>query len=94
MVYVAFALTALAGIFIGVWLAIRVTASQAVAVNPARMWSFIEVLKRRTIESYAKELGTALELKYPDSATVSASMVVSFIAEYTSGVLEDQVTRR
>ena len=94
MLYVAFALTALAGIFLGVWLAAHAAVSQTPSSNPAKVWAFVDVLKHRTIEAYSVELASAIRLKYPDGATVSAEQMANFIDEYTKSVLEHQTTRR
>jgi hypothetical protein len=91
---VAFIITAFVGVMLGIWLSARAASSQMPGMNPARLWAFIDVLKKRTIEAYSAELTSALRLKYPDDASVSAEMAASFIDEYTADVLEHQTTRR
>ena len=93
MAIVAFILTALAGVVIGIWLALRASNGQ-MSSNPTKIWAFVDLLKHKTIEAYAAELVTAIGLKFPDDARVTGTMMADFIAEYTKGVLEHEVTRR
>jgi hypothetical protein len=94
MVVVAFILTAIAGIILGIWLSAKAADSQPSGMNPVRLLAFTDVVKQRTIEAYADELTSALRLKFPDEVVVSAESVATFIDEYTVGVLEYQITRR
>jgi len=93
MLVVAFVITALAGVLLGIWLAAR-SASQAGVMNPVRFLAFTDMYKNRVIAAYAKELGTAIGLKYPDNPSLPVSRVVDFMAEYTVSVLEDRAPRR
>ena len=93
MLVVAFILTALAGVLVGIWLFARAANSQLPA-NPTRMWAFIDVMKQKTIEAYAAELSNAIKLKFPDVQEVPVDDVSDFIDEYTASVLEHAVTRR
>jgi hypothetical protein len=88
---VAFILTALAGVLLGIWLAAR-AAGQMPTGNPVRMWAFIETMKSRTIEAYSKELTAAIRLKYPDDGL--SEYMATFIDEYTVEVLKHQTNRR
>lgn len=90
---VAFALTAVAGVMLGIWLFARAANSQMPA-NPTRMWAFIDTVKKKTIEAYEQELTKAIKLKFPDDMQVTATVMADFIEEYTTDVLEHPVTRR
>lgn len=94
MLIAAFIITAIAGMVIGIWLAARAAASPVPGINPVRLLAFTDVIKSRTIETYVKELGNAIDLKYPENPSLPVSSVVDFITEYTSGVLEDHASRR
>ena len=94
MVVVAFVLTAIAGVILGIWLSARAADSQPSGMNPVRLLAFTDVVKQRTIESYADELTSAIRLKYPDDAVVSADSVATFVDEYTASILEHDTTRR
>lgn len=93
MLIAAFTLTALAGVVVGIWLFAHAANSQ-LSPSPTKMWAFIDVVKKKTIEAYAAELVTAVSLKFPDAEQVSSDVVAAFIEEYTEGVLEHPVTRR
>ena len=87
MLIAAFLVTAFAGVVLGIWLSSRAVKGQ-MPINPVRIWAFTEIVKKKTIEAYAEELSSAMELKYPDDRLVTAPLVATFIREYTAAALE------